>query len=37
MEFSTKVIHFNQPIDPATGSVVAPLYQTTTYRADQPG
>lgn len=37
MEFSTKTIHFNQPTDPMTGSVVAPIYQTTTYQQEAPG
>ena len=37
MEFSTKTIHFNQPSDPVTGSVVSPIYQTTTYQQDGPG
>jgi cystathionine beta-lyase/cystathionine gamma-synthase len=37
MEFSTKAIHFNQPADPLTGAVVAPLHQVTTFRQDGPG
>jgi cystathionine beta-lyase/cystathionine gamma-synthase len=37
MEFSTKTIHFNQPADPATGAVVSPIYQTTTYQQEGPG
>ncbi len=37
MEFSTKTIHFNQPPDPVTGSVVSPIYQTTTYQQEGPG
>ena len=37
MEFSTKTIHFNQPSDPVTGSVVSPIYQTTTYQQEGPG
>lgn len=37
MDFSTKTIHFNQPSDPLTGSVVSPIYQTTTYEQEGPG
>ena len=37
MEFSTKAIHFNQPVDPLTGAVVAPIYQVTTFEQDGPG
>lgn len=37
MEFATKTIHFNQPSDPVTGSVVSPIYQTTTYQQEGPG
>ena len=25
MEFATRTIHFNQPTDPATGAIVAPI------------
>lgn len=37
MDFATKTIHFNQPADPVTGSIIAPIYQTTTYQQDGPG
>lgn len=37
MEFSTTAIHFNQPTDPVTGAVVAPIHQVTTYEQDGPG
>lgn len=37
MDFSTKTIHFNQPSDPLTGSVVSPIYQTTTFEQEGPG
>lgn len=37
MDFSTRTIHFNQPSDPVTGSVVSPIYQTTTYQQEGPG
>lgn len=29
--FSTRAIHAGQPADPATGAVVTPIYQTSTY------
>jgi cystathionine gamma-lyase len=31
MKFSTKAIHVGQEPDPATGAVMAPIYQTATY------
>jgi cystathionine gamma-lyase len=31
MKFSTKAIHAGQSADPATGSTVIPIYQTSTY------
>jgi len=37
MEFSTRTIHAHQPADPTTGSVIAPLHQTTTYQQFAPG
>ncbi len=37
MDFATKTIHFNQPCDPATGAVVSPIYQTTTFQQAGPG
>ncbi|MEE8278314.1 MAG: PLP-dependent aspartate aminotransferase family protein [Thermoanaerobaculia bacterium] len=35
--FSTRSIHAGQPPDPATGSVVVPIYQTSTYVHDELG
>src|SRR5213075_2217534 len=29
--FETKAIHAGQPPDPATGAVITPIYQTSTY------
>lgn len=37
MRFATKTIHAHQPADPTTGSVVAPIFQTTTFEQDAPG
>ncbi len=37
MEISTTAIHFNQPTDPATGAVVAPIHQVTTFQQEAPG
>jgi cystathionine beta-lyase len=38
MKFNTKTIHGGQEnIDPAYGSVMPPIYQTSTYRQDTPG
>ena len=37
MEFNTKVIHGGQQHDPATGAVMPPIYQTSTYAQDSPG
>ena len=37
MDFSTRTIHSHQPADPTTGSVIAPLHQTTTYQQFAPG
>ena len=31
MGFSTDAIHVGQEPDPSTGSIVAPIYQTSTY------
>jgi cystathionine beta-lyase/cystathionine gamma-synthase len=31
LRFATRAIHAGQPPDPATGSVVVPIYQTSTY------
>lgn len=38
MKFNTKTIHGGQKdVDPAYNSVMAPIYQTTTYRQSSPG
>jgi cystathionine gamma-lyase len=37
MEFATRTIHAAQPSEPETGSLVAPLFQTSTYEQDAPG
>lgn len=37
MRFATKVIHANLDADPATGAVMTPIYQTSTYRQSSPG
>ena len=37
MEFSTKTIHAGQPSEPETGSLIAPIFQTSTYEQDEPG
>ena len=37
MEFATKTIHAGQPSEPETGSLVAPIFQTSTYEQDAPG
>jgi cystathionine beta-lyase/cystathionine gamma-synthase len=37
MHFATRAIHFAQPSDPATGALVAPIYQTSTYEQESPG
>src|SRR5580700_7225808 len=37
MGFATNAIHDGQEPDPATGAVVAPIYQTTTYVYDELG
>ncbi|MFZ0908543.1 MAG: PLP-dependent aspartate aminotransferase family protein [Candidatus Acidiferrales bacterium] len=37
MGFSTDAIHVGQEPDPATGSIVAPIYQTSTYVQDALG
>ena len=35
--FATRAIHAGQEADPATGSVVVPIYQTSTYKQDGVG
>jgi cystathionine beta-lyase/cystathionine gamma-synthase len=37
MEFSTRTIHARQPSEPETGSLIAPIFQTSTYEQDAPG
>lgn len=37
MKFNTKVIHGGQHHDPATGAVMPPVYQTSTYIQTSPG
>lgn len=37
MKFSTKTIHAGQPSEPETGSLIAPIFQTTTYEQEAPG
>src|SRR5271163_5011522 len=37
MGFSTDAIHVGQEPDPLTGSIVAPIYQTSTYVLEQMG
>jgi cystathionine beta-lyase/cystathionine gamma-synthase len=37
MEFATRTIHAAQPSEPGTGSVIAPIFQTSTYEQDSPG
>ena len=35
--FDTRAIHAGQPNDPATGSVITPIHQTSTFGQDEPG
>ncbi len=37
MEFETRAIHVGQEPDPATGAIVTPIYQTSTYVQDEVG
>ena len=37
MDFETRAIHEGQAPDPATGSLIVPIYQTTTYVQDEVG
>ncbi|MGA8142485.1 MAG: PLP-dependent aspartate aminotransferase family protein [Candidatus Acidiferrales bacterium] len=37
MKFATKTIHAAQPSEPETGSLVAPIFQTSTYQQESPG
>src|SRR5450432_1271971 len=37
MKFATKTIHAGRPSEPETGSLIAPIFQTSTYEQDGPG
>lgn len=37
MKFATKTIHAAQPPEPGTGSLMAPIFQTSTYQQQTPG
>lgn len=37
MGFATKTIHSAQPSEPETGSLIAPIFQTSTYEQETPG
>lgn len=37
MEFSTRTIHAAQPSEPGTGSLTAPIFQTSTFEQEAPG
>src|SRR5215467_9833443 len=37
MEFETRAIHAGQDPDPATGAVITPIYQTSTYVQEEVG
>jgi len=37
MKFATKVIHAGNATDPHTGSLMAPIYMTSTYLQESPG
>ncbi len=37
MKFETLSIHAGQRADPATGAVMTPIYQTSTYKQDRVG
>ncbi len=37
MKFATKAIHAGQEPDPATGAIMTPVYQTSTYVQESPG
>jgi cystathionine gamma-synthase len=37
MDFETRAIHDGQEPDPATGAVIVPIYQTSTYAQDSVG
>ena len=37
MDFETRAIHEGQEPDPATGAIITPIYQTSTYVQDAVG
>src|SRR5213592_2076620 len=37
MDFETRAIHEGQQPDPATGALITPIYQTSTYLQDEVG
>ena len=37
MKFATRTIHTAQPSEPETGSLIAPIFQTSTYEQEAPG
>lgn len=37
MKFGTRAIHAGQHPDPATGAIMTPIYQTSTYAQEAPG
>jgi len=37
MKFGTKAIHAGLEPDPATGAIMTPIYQTSTYAQPRPG
>jgi cystathionine gamma-lyase len=37
MRFATRAIHHAQSSDPATGALIAPIYQTSTFEQESPG
>src|ERR1700721_4605214 len=37
MNCATKTIHAGQPSEPETGSLIAPIFQTSTYEQEGPG
>ena len=37
MDFETRAIHAGQEPDPATGAVITPIYQTSTFAQEAVG
>ena len=37
MKFATRIVHAGMNPDPATGAVISPIYQTSTYAQQSPG